>query len=281
MFKIFSCFLILMLTYSCRKDKINIEPKTEAYSFFVAGHSYGSPSNYMGGLYSPFVSKFSLINQDSTIKMGFLTGDIVKYSTPLYWDLADYDLSLLNVPTNFAVGNHDVTDLPLYTSRYGETYYSFLFYEDLYIVLDGNLDGWRISGKQLEFLKETIESYKSISKNIFIFSSQVIYADTKGVNYNSPEGKIDPLNFNTEVLPILKQTGKNVYLFAGDVGAFDWGTPLFYEQESNITYIASGMGGGIKDNFLIVSVDTDKKVNFKIVALNGNDINALGDIEQY
>ena len=32
----------------------------------------------MGGLYSPFVSKFSLINQDSTIKMGFLTGDIVK-----------------------------------------------------------------------------------------------------------------------------------------------------------------------------------------------------------
>jgi len=281
MYKFFSFLVILMLTYSCRKDKVVIEPQAETYSFFVAGHSYGSPSNYVGGLYSPFVSKFSLINNDSTLKMGFLTGDIVKYSTPFYWDLADYDLSLLNVPTHFVVGNHDVADLPLYTSRYGETYYSFMFNEDLFIALDGNIDGWRISGTQLEFLKQTIENHKSIFKNIFIFSSQIIYADTKGVNYNSPEGKADSLNFKTEILPILEKTGKKVYLFAGDVGAFDWGTPVFYEQENNITYIASGMGGGIKDNFLIVSVNANKKVSFKIIALNGNDINALGDIEQY
>ena len=54
-----------------------------------------------------------------------------------------------------------------------------------------------------------------------------------------------------------------------------------YHQYDNITLIASGMGGGVKDNMVIVDVHEDKSVSFRLIALNGNDIHALGRLEDH
>ena len=117
----------LMFLQSCRKDNVqpnDLEDQIK-YSFFVAGHTYGSPSNYIGGIYEPFKSKFNWMNQDTLLKFGVLTGDIVKYATEEYWDLVDDDLIDLKSQVYFAVGNHDITDRPLYEARYGDTFFSF------------------------------------------------------------------------------------------------------------------------------------------------------------
>ena len=46
----------------------------------------------------------------------------------------------------------------------------------------------------------------------------------------------------------------DVYFFAGDIGAFPNGNELFYTKYLNVKFLATGMGGGMRDNFLIVSV---------------------------
>jgi len=269
-----------MLCFSCKKDK-HIKPNyDENYSFFVAGHAYGSPNNFVGGLYSPFVSKFTTLKQNPTLEMGFLTGDIVKYSTSMFWDLADFDVSSINKPVHYVLGNHGASNLPLYKSRYGSTYYSFVKHNDLFIVLDGNIDEWNISGDQLLFLEQTIAEHKAETKNIFIFCHQVFFKDLFNVTTNSDENKSNQLNYITDVLPILKQTNKKVTIFTGDVGAFDWGPAIFYERQKNITYIASGMGGGVQDNFIIVEVDSLKSIQYKLISLIGDE-QSLGELEGY
>ena len=57
------------------------------YSFYVAGHTYGTPGVGSDGLYAPFTEKFHIINQYKPIKFGFLLGDIVKEASNEAWRL--------------------------------------------------------------------------------------------------------------------------------------------------------------------------------------------------
>lgn len=273
--------LIIGLILSCHKDEIEPINHTVEYSFFVAGHTYGSPSNYIGGLHPPFVANFPLLNEDSLIEMGFLTGDIVKYSTPHYWDLVDSDLELLKMPVYFAQGNHDATDLPLYNSRYGETYYSFIQNNDLFMVLDGNIDGWRITGDQLTFFKSAIENNKNTVNNVFILTHHLIYSDKYKHTPNSPEGKANELNFMSDLKPILENVNQQVFLIAGDVGAFNYSNSIFYQRDKNIHYIASGMGNGIQENILIFDRYTNGIVKIRVVGLDKSKDSDLGYLVDY
>jgi len=70
-------------------------------------------------------------------------------------------------------------------------------------------------------------------------------------------------------------------MYCGDVGAFPNGDEFSYHNYKNITLISSGMGGGKRDNFVIVNVEENKIVSFKLIALNGDDINALGELKDF
>jgi len=54
-----------------------------------------------------------------------------------------------------------------------------------------------------------------------------------------------------------------------------------YDHYDNITFVASGMGEGDGDNFVFVMVDDDGNVSFELIAINGDDIHALGKLEDY
>jgi hypothetical protein len=41
------------------------------------------------------------------------------------------------------------------------------------------------------------------------------------------------------------------------------------------------MGEGVGDNFVIVDVDENGEVSFEMIALNVDDIHAMGNIEDY
>ena len=57
------------------------------YSFYVAGHTYGTPGVGSDWLYDPFTEKFHIIYQYKPIKFGFLLGDIVKEASNEAWRL--------------------------------------------------------------------------------------------------------------------------------------------------------------------------------------------------
>lgn len=73
---------------------------------------------------------------------------------------------------------------------------------------------------------------------------------------------------------------------SGDIGAFskeykkrDHIIGYAYFKENNITYIATGIGGGVRDNILIVDIYEDKSVKLNLVHLNGDNINSLGKLK--
>jgi len=276
--------IISLLFSSCKKYNDTPAPVVKDYSFFIAGHTYGQPGVDNNGLHPPFQEKFELIN-DRGIEMGFLTGDIVKQGTVNDWDEVDIALSYLNADVYFAVGNHDMSDRPLYESRYGRTYYDFSHQDDLFIVLDPNIDFWNISGEQLNFLKEVLVSEAASSENIFVFFHQMLWwtSDNKYRKFypNSIEGRADTINFWSEIEPLFNELSNQVYMFSGDIGAGGWSDNFMYDHYDNITFVASGMGEGKGDNFIIVNVPENEDLTFEIIPLHGEGLSKLINPKEY
>lgn len=270
--RIVLCSCLALLTFGC--DSFS---EDRAYSFFVAGHTYGSPSTDSLGLYPPFRATFPELNADPLIVKGFLTGDIVKIPNEDSWDRVDLDLEKLDAPVSFAPGNHDLKDYDLYQKRYAPLARYFFIEDDLFVIPEVQMDGWNIEQNQLNFYTQLTANQAQRIEHIFIFVHQVIFMDCVPLIPNSSEGRAERLNFETVILPIIEATNKPTYLFAGDVGAFDWGTAVFYEQMNNVTYIASGMGGGVYDNYLIVDVGKDESVKYRIIGLNGQEMRKIDD----
>ncbi|SDR75119.1 Calcineurin-like phosphoesterase [Formosa sp. Hel1_31_208] len=266
--------------------------KTEGvkHSFFVAGHTYGDPNNKGKdkGLYQPFKDKFGFINEQKKIKFGVLLGDVVW--KPNAWPEAQEDISKLKMPIYIARGNHD-GPLKAFESKFGKSYQSFIQNDALFIILDPNIDQWNISNEQLIFLKNKLRIEGKKVKNIFIFTHQVLWWSKEKFakpKPNSIQNRASKTNFWTKIEPLLSSTNKPVFLFAGDVGAFskehrkkDHITEYSYFTEGNITYITSGMGGGIRDNFVIVDIHNNGEVTFRLIHLNGEDKFGLGNLEDY
>jgi hypothetical protein len=255
----------------------------ESYSFFAAGHTYGGRGMYYKGLHPPFEASFDLINERG-VDFGFLTGDIVVEVSDKDWDEVDSVLRKLNAPVYFAAGNHDVRDREMYERRYGKTYFEFTHKGDLFIVLDPNLDKWMISGEQLDFLKKTVEAKAGESRNIFVLFHQLLWWDKatkyKKVRPNSTKGKADSINFWTEIEPMFRQLKNEVFMIAGDMGGTNWSDVLMYDHYENITFVASGMGRGDGDNFIMINVKADT-VELEVISLEGTDIHAMGSIKKY
>lgn len=287
-------FIFILVTdfqryYTIVLTSDNLTATASTFSFFVAGHTYGQPSVNNIGLHPNFQDKFDLINNDKTMAFGILTGDIVYSPSEKDWNEVDAVLAKLKVKTYFAVGNHDVSlqkpHRELFERRYGKTYFRFKYNNNLFIVLDPNIDSWNISGEQLDFLKRNLKSCSKIN-NIFVFFHQVLWKRSdnvfRNVKVNNTE-KIttDSINFWKEVIPLFEDLDQDVYFFAGDVGAFPNGNGYHYYEVGNLHFIASGMGGGKRDNFIIVVVEDSKKVIFRLISLSSANINALGKLKDY
>jgi len=258
---------------------------SDPYSFFVAGHVYGAIGTNNIGVHPPFKDKFPYIQSRPEIEFGVFTGDIVSSNpTAQDWDEIDADIKDLGIPVHFVAGNHEVRNLALFEARYGDTYFDFTYNKDLFIVLDANIDGWSITGDQLEYLENVVSEKASSSDNVFVFFHQILWRDYDNefnyITWNSNEGRIDPVNFWPTVIPIFEAISNDVYMFAGDLGA-GWSSEVSYDRYHNITFIASGMGELERDNFVVVNVDSDNVVNYDLICLNGPELFCLGELTDY
>ena len=282
--KIFISLMFLIFLFGCSS------PEKVEYSFFVAGHTYGNPleKGKNKGLYKPFNEKLTFINEQKNLKAGFLLGDVVWHHNS--WAEAERDIAEFNMPVHIVRGNHD-GPLKKFEGKFGKSYSSFIEHNNLFIILDPNLDKWNISGDQLIFLMNTLRNDGKHVNNIFIFSHQVLWYSEKKLSKpapNSLKNRDTETNFWTKIEPLLRNQEKPVYVFAGDVGAFSKERrkknhiiEYFYYNYGNITYISTGMGGGVRDNFIIADVLNNGTVNFRLIHLNGDEMDDLGELEDY
>lgn len=253
------------------------------HSFFVAGHTYGSSKSHgkPKGLYNLFKDKFQFINKQKKIKFGVLLGDVVY--RPNAWPEAIKDISKLKMPVYIARGNHD-GKLKEFEKNFGKSYRKFIQDNNLFIILDPNIDDWNITDKQLVFLMNTLRNDGKKVDNIFIFSHQVLWYTKekyKRPRPNSTANKALETNFWTKIEPLLRNQGKPVFLYVGDIGNYAKRDCYYYRKDNNITFIGTGMGGGAKDNFIITNIYSDGSVEFQLIALNGENINSLGKLEDF
>lgn len=282
--------IFVSLLTGCLKDDPP-QPVPEPYSFFVAGHTYGNHLADNIHLHPPFTDQFSYIRNYPEITFGFLTGDIVRESNEDSWDAVDEDIVSLGFPVYFAPGNHDITDRELFESRYGDplngfrSYHSFIQENDLFIVLDSELDEWNISNEQLIFLQQVLGENDGNVQNIFIYVHALIWWDDENIFKNIhtnwwPPYIPDTTNYWVDVEPLLQMASAPVCIFAGDLGANAQATPFMYYNDMNVTYIGSGMGNLTDGNYLFVNVGSDGSISFDLIALQG-DIHRFGKLEDF
>ena len=190
-----------------------------------------------------------------------------------------------NKPFYVAPGNHDLDGSEYFLDHFHQTHQSFIQQENLFVVLAPGQD-WALDDQQLNFLRSTVEQSKWDVENIFIFTHQLFWLEQDdqhfpGVSPNSWANKVNESNFWSEVKPLFSDFNGDVYCIAGDVGAFADSNAVVYERDGNLHFIASGMGGGKQDNYLIANIFSDASVEFDVIAINGDEPHALGDLTDY
>lgn len=290
-------FLLLLLigiqgcTLDTGIDPSQIAIADQGYRFFVAGHSYGHPIEATDslGVYPPFYRKYPDFAADPLMEFGVLTGDIVKWNQQYRFDsvkqqIARYGLEVYKIP-----GNHDVDggiDYDNFHANFGPSWYSHRIHNDLFLFLDPNIDNWNITDPQLAMMRDELLDLDEV-RNIFVFSHQVLWWSPEpdsafnDFDANSPFGRADEINFWTEVLPPFLDLEQEVWFFAGDAGAWCWTDAVRYYQSNNIHFATSGMGCPTKSNYLEVTVNPNREVNVRIVALLPEGEDALGTLEDW
>jgi len=251
------------------------------YSFFVAGHTYGNPNKIKYGLHPPFVNSIPYINSYPKMSFGVLLGDVVPKPTKDYWDSALSDIGNFSIPIHIAAGNHDKGFE--FEKKFNDYYYHFLYEDDLFIILSPT--NWNIIGKQKKFLLKTIKNNHLNVQNIFIFCHELIWWSPenkfKNIKINYSPHYPGKTNYFTEIKPCLDSLDNEVIIFAGDLGCLNSVDPYMYYKKDNITLIGTGMGGGKKDNIIIVEVKEDNTLIYKLIGLNKSPLSEIGGLKEY
>ena len=81
---------------------------------------------------------------------------------------------------------------------------------------------------------------------------------------------VDGTNFWSEVFPLFESIVKDthVYIVAGDVGGGPDTVSAYFAQADNVTFLATGMGETIDENFMQIAITQNGKLVIDLVPLN-------------
>src|SRR5262245_28890284 len=157
------------------------EPKDE-FRFVMVGDRNGGR---IPGLMPQAFREINYLYPDFVISVGDLIDGPTSVNEKIgqFWKEFDDEVALLKSPFVYVPGNHDVwnaTSKGIYEERYGQTYLSFNYRCFHFITLDTEeMDETgrkhdRISGKQLEWLKEDLAQNKN-ARRILVFMHKPIW----------------------------------------------------------------------------------------------------------
>ncbi|MBN1265962.1 MAG: hypothetical protein JXA25_10745 [Anaerolineales bacterium] len=262
-------------------NEIPLDENEDPLLFMVAGHIYGSHDINDIHPAVTLLYNLQLINQMDP-DMGFLLGDIVFRSNEKYFNEFKRDfLSLLNFPVSNAAGNHDMKNRALYESLFGASVFSFTFKQHLFINLDTTRSGCSIPSDQIEFIKNQITEQRAATDlaGIHLMMHHVVFLNKSGLSDQEiaqPNTACsDTQEFEEFIQEFLVPLSMEipVYLYAGDVGAYDGNLSPYFEKRpgSNITQMAVGVGNSPYDA-VIIARERDGRLLFEAFSLAGREM---------
>lgn len=271
-------FLVgLIFNYSCSNqvDEPCSQKQVPALTFAVAGHTYGNPQKYTDSLYAPFANAFERFVASHRCDFLVLTGDVVARSTDSSWGIVEEQLDHLDIPWIIAPGNHDLAmgTIPdgVSFSRKSPLWYMHHNKHEAFMVLNTSNPGWTLDSLQLEAATDFLKGLKSDSlDHLFVFTHQVWWQHNRpdsleldSVRTNSFAALQGPSDFWNDLFKQIVDLKVETWFFAGDLGS-DTQLSSYYEDHANAYHFyASGMGSATDDNFLIVSVYQNNKVDIE------------------
>ncbi len=245
----------------------NTESKTKY--FVIAGHCYGNQTNN-SSLYTPFINALSVYGKIHPVSGLYLTGDVVDTSTQEKWDWVGSVLKKTGVPWSIAPGNHDIS--PYFFDRIGSDGYSVRGSNGhLFLTLNTSRSGWSVDSSQIEFIQSELADLQP-EQSVFVFTHQLWW-----LRPGAEKIQLDSIRPNSFALwdgdssfwntawPLFDSLDNEIYFFAGDLGS-DKRVASYFEQHSgNTHFYASGMGSGFGDNFLVIRLEEEGKVDIQRV----------------
>ena len=240
-------------------ENINNDKNTHK-NILIIGHAYGDPNGTNNGIYPKLINHLNSQKQ----KWDYIisAGDSVRVASRNNFVLVSNQLKKFSNNVIFVPGNHDIGTIDkdfklgenIFLDQF-KTLFNFIkILDTLIFTINTNNKEWNVDEVQKLNVKKIIEE-NSNANNIIIISHQLIWAN-KFKNLVFPNKfypKATNNNFN-EFENLLKKYNKNLFFISGDVGAFYKKSHTFCKSNQNITYIATGMGSGLHDNYLIVSI---------------------------
>jgi len=258
---------ILVLQACCYCDKkVDVQlPKEEKITFFVAGHVYGNPDNYSGGIYPNFLNQLKFLSEEFSGSLLFLAGDVVADTSYENWLRIENELSETNLEYYIARGNHDEG---IYLNEFlqPQHYGAIQLGADWCFYLNTSNPGWTIDSLQKNWLENQLEKINPDSR-IFVITHQLWWLkntpdhfELKNIRPNSYALFDGPSDFWVDVFYLFEKIKSPVYFFSGDLGS-DNRIAYYYESHhENYHFFGTGMGGGGADNFLKISIYKDRAV---------------------
>lgn len=242
-------------------------------SFFVAGHVHTS-------LAKKFQQEIPTINS-LNLDFGVLTGDVVVDATPENWAAARRILSSLNTPYHVAPGNHDLwaanlepdegrRSRPTYRGEqfatiFGGTYSSFSIGDSLFLVLDSVTPNMGAKGnlQEQKAYFSSVLRHQGKYRNIFVFMHYLLFVTpqskyaclTGHIHYDKGSDSPERNLWKFIESKVIGSKRTKVYVFAGDLGVPSHAeriqVPAIFDQYSNITVVAGGMGNPLQHYWVV------------------------------
>lgn len=249
------------------RDDLEIEDK-DNYTIIIGGHFHGSSSNVSG-----FPAATLLGNLD---KLRLLESSFIVCTGDMYMDYEkdafNYTQSLntkIGAPLFNAPGNHDIID----DSK--AIFSALALGKVLHVFLDTEFDNGHISGDQLDFLSEQMNSQYN---TLMIYSHRPIWSEEdsemSGVFKDNTQSGT---NFAADILPMLQVSDKIIYWFSGSLGGGAPASFFYHKQTENVTYINTGIRDLPRDGVIKADI-VGEEVFFTAISLTQNEVL---NIEEY
>ncbi|MHB8807979.1 MAG: metallophosphoesterase family protein [Anaerolineaceae bacterium] len=267
-------------------NSVSVDTPTNDSSITIitGGHIYGNPYNEgvptVASSVTDYIDTLNTSDADMFISLGDMT---YLPSLESIQDLKQDFLDKLTIPIFNSVGNHDMKNgRTFYENNFGQTYYSFSYGSTQIIVLDTVISHCYIEGHQQEMLESVIQDSLQDEHidTILIFIHKLVFLENEDL-MGRANGTCDyGTNFSElrDELLLPASRVKPVYIFAGDVGAFDGNLSPYYYQypESNLFTIAVGVGDSEQDAFLRIDIEKGS-VQLNLMALKNGEFKEVAN----